>query len=333
MSAKNCTSTLIIGGLEFKVQSPNVNGNPPIKDIIQNIIKEHGSEISKALSDPKGVYEVLNINDISHLRGNATFKDITKHLNSLGRQYIPMRDSLRVLISKLNKVVPESEQNILWVSSPITLNDVKVPNVNVSSNGDLVILDSNNLNKVYNTLREYFYAKTINTPEKINQILSFIGSIGKATDKMKLKSDIWIANLQSKFTEMRKNPATALHYIVSDDIINELVDLSGMRSELNTLLRTLSNVQLKEGKGKQWWLEWNGNAGTYINRNGQQFRFNFKEMDTTITGYLKEKGIEANEEEIKATKAVLLSGISQGHPLSDNEIYDLWDEFTRKGCE
>ena len=133
------------------------------------------------------MYEVLNINDISHLRGNATFKDITKYLNSLGRQYIPMRDSLRVLISKLNKVVPESEQNILWVSSPITLNDVKIPNVNVSTNGDLVILDSNNLNKVYNTLREYFYAKTINTPEKINQILSFIGSIGKATDKMKLK--------------------------------------------------------------------------------------------------------------------------------------------------
>lgn len=106
-----------------------------------------------------------------------------------------------------------------------------------------------------------------------------------------------------------------------------------MRSELNTLLRTLSNVQLKEGKGKHWWLEWNGNAGTYTNRNGQQFKFNFKEMDTTITGYLKEKGIEANEEEIRATKAVLLSGISQGHPLSDNEIYDLWDEFTRKGCE
>lgn len=333
MSAKNCTSTLIIGGLEFKVQSPNINGNPPIKDIIQNIIKVHGSEISKALSDPKGTYEVLNINDISHLRGNATFKDITEHLNSLGRQYIPMRDSLRVLISKLNKIVPESEQNILWVASPITLNDVKVPNVNVSTNGDLVILDSNNLNKVYNTLREYFYAKTINTPEKINQILAFVGSIGKTTDKMKLKSDVWMANLQSKFTEMRKNPATTLHYIVSDDIINELVDLSGMRSELNTLLRTLSNVQLNEGKGRQWWLEWNGSTGTYTNRSGQQFRFNFKEMDATITEYLKEKGIKANEEEIKATKAVLLSGISQGHPLSNDEIYDLWDEFTRKGCE
>ena len=56
-------------------------------------------------------------------------------------------------------------------------------------------------------------------------------------------------------------------------------------------------------------------------------------MDATITEYLKEKGIKANEEEIKATKAVLLSGISQGHPLSNDEIYDLWDEFTRKGCE
>lgn len=333
MSAKNCTSTLIIGGLEFKVQSPNINGNPPIKDIIRNILREHGPEITKALSDPKGMYEVLNINDISHIRGNATFKDITKHLNDLGRQYIPMRDSLRVLISKLNKVVPESEQNILWVSSPITLNGVKVPNVNVGADGDLVILDSNNLNKVYNTLREYFYAKTINTPEKINQIISFVGSIGKATDKLKLKSDVWIANLQSKFTEMKQNPATALHYIVSDDIINELIDLSGMRSELNTLLRTLSNVQLKEGKGKQWWLEWSGNSGTYTNRNGQQFKFDFKQMNTTITEYLKEKGIEASEEEITATKAVLLSGVSQGHPLSDDEIYDLWDEFTRKGCE
>ena len=81
MSAKNCTSTLIIGGWNLKSSLPTSNGNPPIKDIIQNIIKEHGSEISKALSDPKGVYEVLNINDISHLRGNATFKDITKYLN------------------------------------------------------------------------------------------------------------------------------------------------------------------------------------------------------------------------------------------------------------
>ena len=333
MSAKNCTSTLIIGGLEFKVQSPNINGNPPIKDIIKNIIEKHGSEISKALSSDRGAYEVLNINDISHVRGNATFKDITKYLNTLGRQYIPTRDSLRILISKLNKVVPESEQHILWVSSPITLNDVKVPDVNVGPNGDLVIIDSNNLNKIYNTLREYFYAKTINTPEKINQILSFIGSIGKATDKMTLKSDVWIANLQSKFTEMRKNPATALHYIVSDDVIKELIDLSGSRSELNSLLRTLSDVQLEAGKSKQWWLKWDGNSGTYTNRFGQQFRFNFKEMDSTISEYLKEKGIEAGDDEIRATKAVLLSGVSQGHPLSENEIYDLWDEFTRKGCE
>lgn len=333
MSAKNCTSTLIIGGLEFKVQSPNINGNPPIKDIIRNILKEHGPEITKALSNPKGMYDVLNINDISHIRGNATFKDITKHLNDLGRQYIPIRDSLKMLISKLNKVVPESEQNILWVSSPITLNDVKVPNVNIGADGDLVILDSNNLNKIYNTLKEYFYAKTINTPEKINQIISFVGSISKTADKLKLKSDVWIANLQSKFTEMKQNPATVLHYIVSDDTINELIDLSEMRSKLNTLLKTLSSVQLKEGRGKQWWLEWSGSTGIYTNRNSQQFKFNFKQMNTTITEYLKEKGIEASEKEITATKTVLLSGVSQGHPLSDDEIYDLWDEFTRKGCE
>lgn len=333
MSAKNCTSTLKIGGLEFKVQSPNNNVNPPIKDIIRNIIKEHGPEITRALSNQRGSHEIINITDISHVRGNATFKDIISHLNSLGRQYIPMRDSLKILIAKLNKIVPESEQNILWVTSPITLNDVKVPDVNVSNDGDLVIIDSNNLNKVYNTLREYFYAKTINTPEKVGRVLSFIGDIGKTTQKLKLKPDTWVATLQSKFAEMRKNPATALHYIVSDDVINELIDMSGARTEFNSLLRELTGVELREGRGKQWWLEWNGGAGTYTNRAGQQFKFNLKQMGSNISEYLKEKGIEASEEEIAATRAVLLSGVSQGHPLSVDEIYDLWDEFTRKGCE
>lgn len=331
MSAKNCTSTLIIGGLEFKIQTPNTNVQPQIRTILQEIIKEHKEDITKALSDTRESTRIMNINDISHVKGNATFKDITKHLNSLGRQYIPMRDSLRILISKLNKIVPESEQNILWVSSPITLNGVKVPNVNTSKDGDLIILDTNNLNSVYNILREYFYTKTINTPEKINEIISFIGNIGKATDK--LKPDTWIASLQTKFTEMKANPATALHYIVSDDIINELVDLAGERSSFNKLLKSLSNIQLKEGKGKQWWIEWNGRNGTYTNRNGQQFKFNLDQMGSSISEYLKAKGINADEKEISKTRSVLLSGISQGHPLSIDEIYNLWDEFTRKGCE
>lgn len=333
MSAKNCTSTLIIGGLEFKIQTPNTNVQPQIKEILKEIIKKHKKDITKALLDTRESTRIMNINDISHVKGNATFKDITKHLNSLGRQYIPMRDSLRILISKLNKIVPESEQNILWVSSPITLNGVKVPNVNTSKDGDLIILDTNNLNSVYNILREYFYTKTINTPEKINEIISFIGNIGKATDKLKLKPDTWIAALQTKFTEMKANPATALHYIVSDDIINELVDLSGERSSFNRLLKSLSNIQLKEGKGKQWWIEWNGRNGTYTNRNGQQFKFNLDQMGASISEYLKAKGINADEKEISKTRSVLLSGISQGHPLSIDEIYNLWDEFTRKGCE
>lgn len=333
MSAKNCTSTLIIGGLEFKIQTPNTNVKPQIKTILQEIIKQHEKDIVKALSDTRESSQIMNINDISHIRGNATFKDVTKHLNRLGRQYIPMRSSLRILISKLNKIVPESEQNILWVSSPITLNGVKVPNVNTSKDGDLIILDTNNLNSVYNTLREYFYTKTINTPEKINEIISFIGNIGKATDKLKLKSDAWIATLQSKFTEMKANPATALHYIVSDDVINELIDLAGVRSDFNKLLKSLSNVQLKEGKGKQWWIEWHGRDGIYTNRYGQQFKFNLDKMGSSISEYLKAKGIEADEEEISRTRSVLLKGVSHGHPLSIDEIYNLWDEFTRIGCE
>lgn len=333
MSAKNCTSTLIIGGLEFKIQTPNTNVQPQIRTILQEIIKQYKKDITKVLSDTGESSKVMNINDISHVKGNATFKDITKHLNSLGRQYIPMRDSLRILVSKLNKIIPESEQNILWVTSPITLNGVKVPNVNTSKDGDLIILDTNNLNSVYNILREYFYTKTINTPEKINEIISFIGNIGKATDKLKLKSDTWIATLQSKFTEMKANPATTLHYIVSDNIVNELIDLAGERSSFNKLLKSLSNVQLKEGKGKQWWIEWNGKNGTYTNKYGQQFKFNLDQMGASISEYLKAKGIEADEEEISKTRSVLLSGISQGHPLSIDEIYNLWDEFTRKGCE
>lgn len=333
MNAKNCTSTLIIGGLEFKVQTPNTNVQPQIKTILQEIIKKHKKDITNALSNTNENTRILNINDISHVKGNATFKDITKHLNSLGRQYIPMRDSLRILISKLNKIVPESEQNILWVSSPITLNEVKVPNVNISKEGDLIILDTNNLNSVYNILREYFYAKTINTPEKINKIISFIGNIGKATDKLKLKPNSWIATLQTKFTEMRANPATTLHYIVSDDIINELIDLAGMRSDFNKLLKSLSNIQLNEGKTKQWWIEWNGENGIYTNKYGQQFKFNLNQMGSSISEYLRAKGIEADEKEISKTRSVLLSGISQGHPLSIDEIYNLWDEFTRIGCE
>lgn len=333
MSAKNCTSTLIIGGLEFKIQTPNTNVTPQIKTILKEIIKKHGKKIDKLLSGTNEISPILNINDISHVKGNATFKDITKHLNSLGRQYIPMRDSLRLLISKLNKVVPEAEQNILWTSSPVTLNGVKVPNVNVGEDGDLLIIDTNNLNSVYNILREYFYVKTINTPEKIKEIISFIGNIGKTTDKLKLKPDSWITSLQSKFNEMKANPATALHYIVSDDIINELIDLAGVRMDFNKLLKSLSNIQLNEGTRKQWWIEWEGRNGTYTNKFGQKYKFNLEEMGASIAEYLRNKGIEASEEEISKTRSVLLSGISHGHPLSINEIYDLWDEFTRKGCE
>lgn len=85
MSAKNCTSTLIIGGLEFKIQTPNTNVQPQIRTILQEIIRKHKKDITKALSNTRENTKIMNINDISHVKGNAMFKDITKHLNSLGR--------------------------------------------------------------------------------------------------------------------------------------------------------------------------------------------------------------------------------------------------------
>ena len=252
MSA-NCTARLEIGGVVYETTYSNSGQEISIEAILNHIFNNNSDAINTQFAETRGIFEPANYKDLGGVKGNWNIKLLNQYLDNIGHQYTPMKRKVRQLLTQLEAldINGSDSYKFLWVESPITINGVKANAVNVNPNGqDLVILDSKNLNNMYNTLFEYYIMKTPDQESRMNSLKSEIEDNLKAYDE-KHKDDVEIdedyANGKSLYESVKGNNQALLHLTLNSPAFRQF---TGRFVGLNEAIDNIMSVSKYKKKAQ-----------------------------------------------------------------------------------